>query len=87
MANLVDQFPKSGEMVVGPLFGTLATAKAHLELQQHCRSVDCKVDANFFTASLKALADTYSRQVLNEKAVISGDAGGGGCTQDIGSRA
>lgn len=32
----------------------------------------CKVDPNFFVESTEALAETYTRQVMNEKSDISG---------------
>lgn len=66
MKDLVDRFPKARELVYNPLSGTIATAKACMELPRHRSYVDCNVHAKCFAASVEALAEMYAKQVLIE---------------------
>lgn len=55
-------FSISGELVVDLFSATIATAKGWLELLWLRLFVGCKVNAEYFTARRKTLAETHARQ-------------------------
>lgn len=72
MKHPVNKFQKPGELVIYMLYGILATAQACLNFLRYLLCVDSKVDTDCAAASLKNLAETHARQILNKESGTCG---------------
>lgn len=68
--DIVEKFPKPGELVVDIFSSIFVTDKACLALSQNRCFVVCKIGAICFAARVEALVEMNARQVLNGKSNI-----------------
>lgn len=71
MENLIDEFPKSAEIVADLFSGTFATSKMCFDLPRSCCSVGRKAHVERFAAKTELVVEKCRRQVSEGKSIIS----------------